>query len=287
MSPRRPTPLDPPPPDSPALALFARCFELAGLPAGAEPARVLEAAGTAFSRLPYENLTKIIKGSRAGSPELARRWPHEVLADHVRLGTGGTCFSLTAALLHIVRGLGFTAEPLLADRHYGASTHCALVVWLDGAPHLLDPGYLVVRPVPLPRAGEVRLATPFNEVVLAARDGGSRVELATIDGSGRKHRLTFRAEPADAGAFLGAWDASFAWDMMRYPVLTRVAGGRQLYLQGNRFQARGADGLEREEIDPRALAQTIAAQFGVDRSLALAALEVLRRREGSDALVRT
>ena len=45
--------------------------------------------------------------------------PAEVLADHEQCGAGGTCFSLTAAFLHLVRSLGWKAEPLLADRRYG------------------------------------------------------------------------------------------------------------------------------------------------------------------------
>jgi len=130
----------------------------------------------------------------------------------------------------------------------------------------------------LPRRNEARLATPFNQVILSARDGGAKVDLSTVDPSGRKLRLTFSAEPADAGAFLKAWDASFAWDMMRYPVLTRVVANRQLYLQGNRFQVRGGDKLERDDLDPETLAARIAVDFGIDRSVAGAALDVLRRR---------
>src|SRR5204863_234100 len=66
---------------------------------------------------------KIIKDAEAGGVEEARRTPAEVLADHHALGAGGTCFALTATMLHLVRALGFPAEPILADRRYGADTH--------------------------------------------------------------------------------------------------------------------------------------------------------------------
>ena len=54
----------------------------------------------------------------------------------------------------ILKGLDerLRAEPILADRRYGDDTHSALVVWHEGKPHLLDPGYLIVRPLPLPSA---------------------------------------------------------------------------------------------------------------------------------------
>ena len=39
----------------------------------------------------------------------------EVLADHAELGAGGTCFSLTHALMRILGDLGYTSWPAMAD----------------------------------------------------------------------------------------------------------------------------------------------------------------------------
>jgi arylamine N-acetyltransferase len=270
-----PDPLAPPPADSPVLRTFLDVFGID--PSGPRP-EVLVRVASAFAGLPYENLSKILRHAQAGSPAESRRSPADVVAEHARLGTGGTCFALTAALLHLVRALGWQAEPLLADRRYGPDTHSGLLVWVDGRPHLLDPGYLIVRPVPLPAAGEVRLPTTFNEVILTARDGGRRVDLHTAQEGQTVYRLTFKADPSDTGAFLRAWDVSFGSDLMRYPVLSRVAGGRQLFLRQNRLQVRGAGSLEQAEVDPRRLAERIAREFGVDAGLAARALEVLRRR---------
>lgn len=242
------------------------------------PLTTLEHVATAFARLPYENLTKILKQAETGSAAEARRAPAEVIGDHLALGTGGTCFALTAALLHLVRALGWEAQPLLADRRYGSDTHCALAVWIDGKPHLLDPGYLLVQPVLLPTDGERRIMTSFNEVVLTARDRGNKIDLHTIQDRRRTYRLTFKTEPADRSAFLRAWDASFAWDMMNYPVLSRIAGGRQLYLQQNRWLVRGRTCVERAELDPRLLADHIAREFGIAPSVAARALAVVQRK---------
>jgi arylamine N-acetyltransferase len=269
------SPLAPPEPSSPTLGLFREHF---GLTQAAERRQLLAGVCRAFTRLPYENLTKILKDAESTNVEEARRGPQEVVAEHVALGSGGTCFSLTAALLHLVRALGFDAEPLLADRRYGPNTHCALLVWLDGAPHLVDPGYLLADPLPLPVDSEVRVRTAFNEVVLRPRDGGARLDLFTRQQGGATYRLTFRAQPADAGEFLRAWDASFDWDMMRYPVLTRVEGSRQVYLQANRLQVRGHEILERREIAPDGLGPWITSEFGIEPRLVARALEVLRQR---------
>jgi arylamine N-acetyltransferase len=272
-------PLAPPPPGSPATGLFLAHF---GIRPDGPPEAVLESVARAFARIPYENLTKLLKLAAEGSPERARRWPAEVVADHVALGAGGTCFSLPAALLHILRSLGFEAQPLLADRRYGPDTHCALAVNLNGAPHLIDPGYLIARPVPLGSLrGELRIPTGFNETVLAPTAGGSRIDLRTAQNGRTTYRLTFKVDPADPGAFLRAWDASFGWDMMRYPVITRAAAGRQLYLQGRRFQVREGGASSAAEVPADELPELIRSRFGLDAGLAARALEALRLRARS------
>ena len=189
-----------------------------------------------------------------------------------------TCFSLTAAFLHIVRSLGWRAEPILADRHYGENTHCALVVWVGGTPHLLDPGYLIVRPIALERQEETRVLTSFNEVILSPRDGGDRIELHTLQHGHRSHRLTFKAAPADPAEFLKAWDASFSWDMMRYPVLTRVVAGNHVYLQGRLLQVRGRENFERDEVALEELPRRVAREFGLDVGIVERALQILVRQ---------
>ncbi len=267
-------PLAPPPPDSPAVRLLLAHFDLRA--DAASPRELLSQIARAFSRIPYENLTKIIKHAAQGSALRARRGPLEVVQDHVDHGTGGTCFSLTAAMLHVVRFFGWPAEPILADRRYGPNTHCAMLVWLDNTPHLLDPGYLIVHPIALPTSGDLRAPTEFNELSLVARDGGARLDLFTLHQDRKTYRLTYRTAPVDAGEFLRAWDASFDWEMMHYPVLTRVAGGNQIYMQGNRLQLRDVEQVRRLEVDPVQLAATIAAEFGIDPRISAKALEVLR-----------
>ena len=267
--------IDPPPHDSDALRCFLR---QTGIDPSAPRGELLEQVGAAFSRMPYENLTKIVADDARPASSDARRTPLEVLEDHAALGTGGTCFSLTAALLHVLRGLGFAAEPILADRWYGANTHCALIVEHESRTMLLDPGYLIARPVPLPVSEPVRSCGALQEILLSPRGGGARVELATVEGSAASSRLTYRVEPASPDAFLAAWDASFSWDMMRYPVLTKATGASQLYLQGCRLRVRTAAGVVRRELSPEELPGVIAREFGLRASVAQSALAILRRK---------
>lgn len=260
-----------PPRDRELLEFFRRQYR----PGPAEDRlHSLGALARSFSRLPYENLTKIIRSSRNGKGASARRLPAQVLADHRDLGTGGTCFSLTATLLHLVRSLGFKAQPILADRHYGADTHSALLVWIQGRPHLLDPGYLVVEPIPLEESREVEVKTPFNHLVLSPESPG-RLRLYTRQPGGRSHRLTFKTAPADPGQFLKAWDESFSWEMMTHPLLTRVRAGKQIYLNGRRLQIRTHTDVFRKELDPEELHRQIASTFGIAAPVVRTALAIL------------
>ncbi len=87
------------------------------------------------------------------------------------MGSGGTCFSLTATLLALVRSLGLRAEPILADRPYGERTHSGLIVWIDDRAHLVDPGYLLTEPIPLEADLLIEKPTSFNTVILTPGDG--------------------------------------------------------------------------------------------------------------------
>ena len=195
-------------------------------------------------------MTKIIKHAEYRAPAASRRTPREVLHGFHR-GAGGTCFSLTATLLHLVRAMGFDAEPILADRRYGADTHCALIVWMDEHPYLLDPGYLIVEPIPLCQAATgLVVPTRFNQLELIPGENG-RLELHTTEQGNRRYRLTFKTNPADDQAFLQAWDASFDWEGMHYPVLTRVTEHQQRYLRGTHLQTRTLTEVQREDIPER------------------------------------
>ena len=260
-----------PPRDRQLLEFFDRQYNLR---LGDDRLRSLGAVARSFSRLPYENLTKIIRSSRNGKGPAARRLPAQVLTDHRDLGTGGTCFSLTATLLHLVRSLGFEAQPILADRHYGSDTHSALLVWIRGRPHLLDPGYLVVEPIPLEESRELEVKTPFNHLLLCPESPG-RMRLYTRQQGGRSHRLTFKTSPADPGQFLKAWDESFSWKMMTHPLLTRVQEGKQIYLNGRRLQIRTHTDVVRSELDPAELQRQIAAAFGIAVPVVRTALAIL------------
>lgn len=254
------------------LAEFALHFDIQ---LNGSPREQLGKVVSAFARLPYENITKIIKHAEAGSPEKSRRYPAEVIANHIEWGSGGTCFSLTSALLHLVRSLGWKAEYILADRRYGQDTHCALLVWIDDVPHLLDPGFLIVDPIAVSTA-EQGIDTGFNRLILSPEGRDARISLSTVRQGSKTYRLTYKISPVDNGEFSKAWDASFDWDMMHYPLLTRTAASGQIYLNGSRLQITGADSVERREIAGDNLVAKISAEFSIRPEIVARAISILK-----------
>lgn len=232
--------------DSTTLPQFLHAAHI--MPSHEPDERLLRRLCDAFSRMPYENLTKIIKAGAGVQTGHAKRLPDTVIRDYVRHGTGGTCFSLTAACIAILDGCGFEAYPLLADRHYGSDTHCAVMFSHNARLLLLDPGYLIHQPVYLPTTEPVTITSGFQTLELCPHDAGRRVELFTIANNNRRSRLTYKVAPVDGPTFGRAWERSFTWEMMTYPVLTRYADGIHHYLQGEQLRIRSAEGTTRRTL---------------------------------------
>jgi arylamine N-acetyltransferase len=230
----------------------------------------------AFKEIPYENLTKILKADSVINAGSALRYPDEVIGEYLKWGTGGTCFSLTAALAGVLDALGIEAYPLLADRHYGVDTHCGLIMpCADGGLRLLDPGYLLFAPLQVPREGAAFFETPFNRVELLPTAGGRRLELYTIVKNNRKLRLTFKLEPVSDDTFARAWEQSFAFEMMTYPILTRQSDGCHQFLQGNVLAVRDSQRTQRVTLTPDKLVEFYSSSAGMDRTIVTRALEIV------------
>ncbi|HQG44185.1 MAG TPA: arylamine N-acetyltransferase [bacterium] len=116
-----------------------------GLAAGAPDHLQLEKVLFHFSRLPYENISKIVKLNHHFRTIERIRLPEEVMDDYVRHNLGGTCFSLSFFLQCILLHLGYSAYIVMADMGSRRNVHCALIVELQGGKFLVDPGYLLTR----------------------------------------------------------------------------------------------------------------------------------------------
>ncbi|GAK50866.1 hypothetical protein U14_02107 [Candidatus Moduliflexus flocculans] len=260
-------------------ATLAAFFRHAGIDVAQESrATIINKLCAAFANMPYENLTKIIKSDAVISAGSAKRLPNEVIRDYLEYGTGGTCFSLTAAFIALFNACGIEAHPILADRHYGVDTHCALVFPQNAGLLLLDPGYLIHHPIPLPTLAPQTVTHGFNTLELVPQDAGQKVELFTIVNTSRKSRLTYKVSPVDGPTFGRAWERSFAWEMMTYPVLTKQSHGVQQYLQGNLLRIRDNTRTTKHQLTPDQEYDFISRTLGIHPAIIKQAFSIVREK---------
>lgn len=256
--------------------ILTRFFERCGIDKTLHSSILIYRIAEVFSRIPYENLTKIIKTDSMVTPSSSMRYPDELIGDYLKWGTGGTCFSLTAAIVAVYNAVGIESYPLLADRHYGPDTHCGLMMVIPEGLMLLDPGYLLFTPVLLPREKPVSVVTSYNTIELVPLQNGEKVEFYTMVKGNRKLRLVYKVKPVDPSRFARAWEESFKWEMMTYPVLTRVTAGEHLYIQGKDLSIRTSAGTKRSKLDPDLQLKYIVENIGISKEIIIKAFGVMK-----------
>jgi arylamine N-acetyltransferase len=217
---------------------------------------LLEEVAGVFSRLPYENVTKLIRKHSRPPGRERMRLPGSVVRDHLELGAGGTCFSLSCLFACAVERLGLTCYPVLARMRSKRTMHCGLVVPVAGRKFLLDPGYLVNRPVRLVEGGVCRTRTEAAAVSLESKPGDGPIVLPGSPKAPRydlitdgKWRYAFHDRPLTADRFVELWLDSFDWTMMSQIHLSRSVEGGYLYVHGHRM--RRMQGGEKSNLNIR------------------------------------
>jgi len=200
----------------------------------------------AFLRFPYENFTKIIRASKELELTQKLRLPETVWSEHVELGAGGTCFSLTYFFESVLRFAGFVCYPVMVDRSYGENTHCALIVLLDGGKYLVDPGYLLSRPIRLGDIDETH-HLPHNTFIVSPR-GANRYVVATNQNGLVKPRYLLKDVPVSPEEFLKHWEASFDWPMMRQLCATKLDDSGYLFLRNETLRHTSSAGKKQQKI---------------------------------------
>ena len=241
----------------------------------------LKRIGAAFSHLPYENVTKILKEARSTSIHQKLRKTDEVLTDHLRWSTGGTCFSLCNALLSILKNSGFETFIAMADMHYGTNIHCVVLVKLPEGRFVLDPGYLLHNPIRLPDSDFEQITkTPMNAVVIQ-NEGNENFSLFTIESSQRKWRYRLKACPVTSEEFEAHWIHSFSLNSMEHLIMTRLDNHGRLYFRKNYLEQVKES---KRTILTKPEASELSGLFGVPADLISSARNVLLARPQKAAI---
>ena len=224
---------------------FDRSIEqfLAGFPLRSRRVDLQQVAALSryFARLPFENLTKLIKLGKAGI-ETRFRLPDEVTEDHLRWNLGGTCFSLTYFLVGILRSRGLQADPVMCHMNYGPNTHTAIILSYEDQRYFLDPGYLVHEPLPLKNKTVQRMRSSGEGVALEFQEEMGYV-LYTYRQGQKTRRYHFEDRPVSLDIFGQRWHESFDLPLMDGICLTRNRADEMIYIHNDYLKITRSDGI--------------------------------------------
>jgi len=229
-----------------------------------------------FSILPYENLSKIIKRAHV-SGQARLRLPDEVTHDHFAWQMGGTCFALTYFLAGIYTILGYTVQPLIGHLNWAENTHSAIAIQHAGHRYLVDPGYMIFKPLPLQKRDvSARLSA---ETGLSLRFGRELDEysLYTYRKKQFVRRYRFIDKAISWESFADHWQASFELPGMDDLMLTRVEGQEMIFIQGDFIKITSPQVIEKIRAGNQA-EQIIRDRFGIPLEKLEEARYVLKQR---------
>ncbi|MBN2054971.1 hypothetical protein JW905_08610 [bacterium] len=249
---------------------------------GGDRIQLLYAIADGFSKIPYENVTKILKQYFYSDSEQRLRGAVELLEGYRDHGTGGTCFSLVHCLRSILDGYGFTSYIVMADMHHERDIHCAIMVKLDAVKVLLDPGYLIPYPVFLPPPGGfVRSRNYMNRVEYRRSLCGSFVDLYTVSSTKVVWRYRLKDQQVSDEQFLHFWQRSFGLNMMNSMVITKADDRGQIYLHNDRLRLIRYESKVNRRLKDN-LESQVSALFGISSDLIRSARELIedKRHKG-------
>jgi len=273
-----------------------------------------------ISNITYENLTKIIRLEQTGSATGARKLDDSDQNDIDSWMGGGTCFSMTWHLYQALTDMGFKPRLVMGHKRKERNIHCALILpdpdesplsslpstslrlatrlssnsypkategsdLIAHSSYLLDPGYLIFDPLPMPLpqpfgTGEAFFPLSPNCVRLV-RPTLESMELWTGGaGAPMKLRFEYPVEGVSVEEFKHHWNESFYREMMTYPVLNRLdrEKGVQYYYQKGNLVVRSSTCSQMTRIDPADRVQTLSDIFKLSPSIIEQALQILEKK---------
>ncbi len=132
-----------------------------GVRRGAADLAALGALLDAYTRtVPWESASRIVRRMALSDAAACPRLPEEFWERAVRDGTGGTCFETNYAFAALLNALGYHTTLTINDMNETRGCHTAIVVHLEGARWLIDPGFAVHAPLRLDDAEVTRAEHP-------------------------------------------------------------------------------------------------------------------------------
>jgi hypothetical protein len=154
----------------------------------------------------------------------------------------------------------------MADMHYGANIHCAVIVPIDRRSYLLDPGYLLHDPIPLPEEGlEVVQLTAMNKIQLVS-ETSNLFSLYTEENGRKKWRYRLHADVVQRDEFVRHWIHSFSLNTMEEIMFSRLGPEGRLYFRKDRLETVNPTSRLKTPVRPDELPE-LSRIFGIPSDL--------------------
>lgn len=233
---------------------------------------------TAFFHIPYENLTKIIKSQSVKSAPEIFRLPDELINDHLRMRLGGTCYSLSFALYNLLTHLGFDCYLVAADTFGKIDNHAALIVQIDDAKFLVDPGFTIPNVIEVSEERITYGHNPLGRVQLEYKGYGRLFHLTTRNRQTEKFRFILKDMPINEDTFFQLWEHSFTSGSLDAINIVNVIKNRLVRCRNEVLTEYTAKGKLQKSIAHN-LQQTIEEIFGFPTFITHQAFTLLRAGE--------
>jgi arylamine N-acetyltransferase len=224
----------------------------------------------AFNRsVPFESASKIVRDADAAALSEKPRLPGLFWAEHLELGTGGTCFARVAAFAALAEAVGFRPAKILGGIT-GPRNHASCLFALDGRRWLADVGHPLPVLLPLEThsfesaVGSLELAVSGDSAVLRFSSGPEQGRV-----------IAFDLDPVSESGFHEAWEATFAKTslFLREVVIRKPDGHRVLRFFRGAVDVTDAHSLARIPLAEGRPAK-LSAIFGIDEGVLARALSI-------------
>jgi N-hydroxyarylamine O-acetyltransferase len=259
-------------------AVVERYLRLLGVPRRAPgPAALAALVSAQVQRVPFENVSKLLRLKRAGFRGIPDVEEHLDGVERCRLG--GTCYANNFHFHRLLASLGYDVSLCGADMSR-PDVHLVNLVRVDGHEYLVDGGYGAPFLQPLPRdlPDDHEIVRGRERYVLRPRDAAGRSRLDLYRDGQLRHGYDVNPAPRRIEEFAEVVAESFAPSatFMNRVTFMRFHPRRTLVLQNlNLLEFEDHESREERLPNADALPAVLEERFDVPREIAREALEGL------------
>lgn len=194
-----------------------------------------------ISQIPYENITKILrleldKGKRP-------RNFSTLLDEYKKDFRGGTCFSLSNAIIEILKKNDISAFPIKVNVERETFPHFFVIIDFMNEHYLIDPGFMIYEPIKLTTKKEATFSSKIANYILKFDEKNNEYSLYSIKNRKKKFRYNFQISPIENEIFIKYWIESFEY--INKIVASRIIGNKHIFISGNYVQVRTKKTIEK------------------------------------------